>query len=302
MVISESCPICGGAAGKVKCVLRAKNVAVCDNCGGWYRLPRPSASDLKRIYTKEYYDSWSLNHNEQSVKSTKHATFSPILVRIEKGKLSEAGTNKGKILDVGAATGFLLDVATERGWDPYAIELNPYSAGVLREKFGAKRVFEGELADYPGRSEFFDVITMTDVLEHVLDIHTTLKRAAGLLKEGGVLCMTTPRIDSFSRFLLGKKWLHFKEEHLQYFSRRGMVEVLREAGFEQIQISAHYKYLTIAYLHQQLQAFPHPLLTRIITLIHSILPNSLCICPMRFRCGEMLIIGRLSRRKRGQLV
>lgn len=293
--------MCGGTAGKVKSVVRAKDCAICNDCGGWYRVPRPSIPELKGIYTKEYYNSWGLNDNDESVKSTKRATFGPILNRIER-MLSKEETIKRRILDVGAATGVLLEVAAERGWEPYAVELNPYSAGVLREKFGSEHVFEGELTGYCEQADFFDIITMTDVLEHVVDIQATLQSTAGLLKEGGILCVTTPRIDCFSRALLGRQWLHFKEEHIQYFSRRGIVEVLTGAGFDRIEVFGHYKYLTIAYLHQQLQAFRHPLLTRIITLIHSILPNSLCICPMRFRCGEMLIIGRLSRRKRGQLV
>jgi 2-polyprenyl-3-methyl-5-hydroxy-6-metoxy-1,4-benzoquinol methylase len=295
MTDDESCPMCGGRPGKFRRVVRAGAVAICDGCGGWYRTPRPTASDLKDTYTEKYYDSWGLTDNPESVRLTKDATFSPILDQLE--TMTAEHDEKRRILDVGAATGLLLDFAAERGWEPYAVELNPYSAGILREKLGAERVFEGELADYPVSNGCFDVITMTDVIEHVLDVAGTLKVAASLLKEGGVLCITTPRIDSFSRGLLGKQWLHFKEEHIQYFSRRGIIDVLDEAGFEEIGVCGHYKHLTIAYIHQQLQAFPHWLLTPAIGLIHSIAPKRLRVRPMRFRCGEMLVVGRLAKRK-----
>lgn len=296
MTTGESCPMCGGKPGKFRRVVRAGAVAICDDCGGWYRTPRPAASDLEGIYTEEYYDSWGLNDNPKSVKLTKNATFSPILTQLE--AITPMDGNTGRILDVGAATGLLLEVAAGRGWEPYAVELNPYSAGVLREKFGTERVFEGELADYPVSDGFFDVITMTDVLEHVLDVAGTLKVAANLLKEGGVLCVTTPRVDSFSRMLLGRHWLHFKEEHVQYFSGKAIAMVLAEAGFDRIQIGGHYKYLTIAYVHQQLQSFPHWLLTPMTGFVNHIIPNSFRVHPLRFRCGEMLVIGRLAKRKR----
>ena len=109
--------------------------------------------------------------------------------------------------------------------------------------------------------------------------------------------MTTPRIDSFSRMLLGRQWLHFKEEHIQYFSRRGIIGVLEDAGFGEIRVCGHYKHLTIAYIHQQLQAFPHWLLTPAIGLIHGIIPKRLRVRPMRFRFGEMLVVGRLVHKK-----
>lgn len=296
MAVSESCPMCGGTGSKVGQVVRAGAVAVCDGCGGWYRTPRPSADELSGIYTEEYYKPWALSDNEENIRLTKCATFSRLLDRAER-ILADDRRHKGKILDVGAATGILLDVAAQRGWEPYAVELNPYSAGVLREKFGMERVFEGELADYPVSDGSFDVITMTDVLEHVLDVAGTLKVAAKLLKEGGVLCITTPQIDSFSRMLLGRHWLHFKEEHVQYFSGKAIVKVLTEAGFDRIQIRGHYKYLTIAYVHQQLQAFPHWLLTPMAAFVNRIIPNSFRDHPMRFRCGEMLVTGQLAKRK-----
>ena len=290
------CPICGQTAKKVRRVLRAGKVGVCENCRGWYRVPRPSASDLQSIYTKEYYDSWRLDENSESLKATKHATFTPLLNRITNA-LSADNAKTFKILDVGAATGMLLDVAARTGWEPHAIELNPYSAGVLREKFGSENVFEGELTDYPESGDSFDAITMTDVIEHVLDIHATLGKAATLLKDRGVLCLTTPRIDSFSRVVLGAQWLHFKEEHIQYFSRSGIVQTLEKAGFEDINVCGHYKYLSITYVHQQLQAFPHKLLTPVIAAMHKIMPKSLRNRPLRFRCGEMLVIARRVSRK-----
>jgi SAM-dependent methyltransferase len=285
--------MCGGKSRKRKSVIRAGTVAICNDCGGWYRTPRPVASDMDGIYTENYYDSWGLSENPESVELTKNATFAPILDQLE--TITAPYSKKGNLLDVGAATGTLLENAARRGWLPYAVELNPYSAGILRDKFGPQHVFEGALADYPATDTRFDVITMTDVLEHVFDIRKTLVTAASLLRDDGVLCITTPQIDSFSRILLGRQWLHFKEEHIQYFTARGITMALASAGFDRIQIRSHYKYLTLAYVHRQLQTFPHWLLTPTIAFTHSITPERFRIRPIRFRCGEMLVIGQASK-------
>jgi len=293
--ISDSCPICSGSAVKSCEVVRAKVVAMCGACGSWYRVPRPTAQDLAQIYDKDYYDSWGLDEDEDAAWISKRATFGPLLRRVKELLVTGDTGNGGKtrLLDVGAATGMLLRTAQELGWDVYATEVNHYSAGILRNRYGADRVFEGELTRCGFERDFFDVIMMTDVIEHVLDVPATLRKAADLLRSGGVLCITTPRIDTFSRFLMGSRWLHFKREHIQYFSRRGVEFSLREAGFSDTAVSGHRKYLTYDYVRRQLRAYRHRLAAPIITFAGRLLPHGLRCRPVGYRYGEMLVTARL---------
>lgn len=291
---SDSCPICCGAPSTLHHVVRAKDVAVCGQCGSWYRAPRPTKQDLAKIYDKDYYDSWGLDEDEDAAWISKKTTFSGLLCHIQ--KLLDSENDRGiQILDVGAATGMLLRAAQEFGWKFYATEVNNYSAGVLRERYGSERVFEGELTDCTFPKGFFDVITMTDVIEHVLDVPATLRKAADLLRAGGVLCITTPRIDALSRVLMGSHWLHFKQEHIQYFSRRGIEHSLREAGFSDTAVSGHRKYLTYDYVRRQLQTYRHWLLTPIVSFAGRLLPRGLRRRPVGYCCGEMLVTARVKR-------
>jgi len=295
--ISDLCPICGSAAAKSLQVVRAKEVAICGRCGSWYRVPRPTAQGLAKIYDKDYYDSWGLDEDEDAAWISKKATFSPLLCRIQ--KLSGTRDGRGmRLLDVGAATGMLLKTARELGWEVYATEVNHYSADILRQRYGADRVFEGELTECSFGQDFFDVITMTDVIEHVLDVPATLQAAADLLRAGGVLCITTPRIDALSRVLMGSHWLHFKQEHIQYFSRRGIEHSLSKAGFSDTAVSGHRKYLTYDYVRRQLQTYRHWLLTPTVSFAGQLLPHGLRRRAVRYRCGEMLVTARLMREKR----
>ncbi len=295
--ISDLCPICSSSAAKSRQVVRAGPVATCGQCGSWYRVPRPTPQDLAQIYDKDYYDSWGLDEDENTAWVSKRATFGPLLRRVKEWLATGDTQNVHKIrlLDVGAATGMLLRTARELGWEVYATEVNHYSADILRQRYGADRVFEGELTECSFGQDFFDVITMTDVIEHVLDVPATLQKAAGLLRTGGVLCITTPRIDTLSRVLMGSHWLHFKQEHIQYFSRRAIEHSLSEAGFCDMTISGHRKYLTHDYIWRQLQTYRHWLLTPIISFAGHLLPRCLRCRPVGYRFGEMLVMARLIR-------
>jgi len=287
----ETCPICFGITRKYRKVVRAGKVGVCCQCGSWYRMSRPNPEGLAKIYNEDYYNSWGILTNKISVRSTKTATFTPVLRRLE--NITHLPPNK-RLLDVGAATGILLEVAKEQGWAPYASEINPYSCKVLREKFGCNNVFEGQLTECDFPVGHFSAITMTDVIEHVLDVKGTLKAAANLLCAGGILCVTTPRIDSISHLLMRSQWFHFKEEHIQYFSRRAINKILEEAGFGEIKVSMHAKNLTFNYLHNQLREFPNRIFTPLISACHRILPESICNCNIKLYGGEMLVFARKS--------
>ena len=295
--ISDLCPVCGGAAAKSHQVVRAGMVAACGQCNSWYRVPRPTSQDLANIYNKGYYNSWGLDEGEDTTWISKRATFVSILHRVKEVLATrETGcSGNTRLLDVGAATGMLLRTAQELGWEVYAAEVNHYSTEILRNRYGAERIFEGELTQCNFGEKFFDLITMTDVIEHVLDVPSTLQRAADLLRAGGVLCITTPRIDTLSRVLMGSHWLHFKQEHIQYFSRCGVEGSLRKAGFSDTAVSGHRKYLTYDYVRRQLQTYRHWLLTPIVSFAGCFLPHWLRRRPIGYHCGEMLVMARLLR-------
>lgn len=284
----DGCPVCRGPAAGSRTVVRAGAVATCGRCGTWFRVPRPTLEELLRIYNQDYYKPWGMGEDASVARATKLATFEPLLIALD----GLVGTDRPRsILDVGAATGLLLELAESRGWTPFALELNPYSAGVLRERYGAERVFEGELTARPFEPARFDAITMTDLIEHVLDVRGTLRAAAELLRPGGVLCITTPRIDSLSRWSMGATWLHFKEEHIQYFTAGALRAAMERNGFTQVHIAPYSKRLTLDYVHHQLQVYPHRWLTPLVTGVRRVLPAAVRRRPVGYRCGEMVAFG-----------
>lgn len=290
------CPVCGDVPIRQHWVVRADAVAVCGTCGTWYRVPRPDRRDLATMYDRQYYDSWGIDQDEAIALSTKAATFLPMLRHLEVLPGSRRSGAVRRMLDVGAATGTLLLLARDRGYEPFAVELNPFAADLLRQRLGAEHVFEGELTACRFAPRSFDVITMTDLIEHVLDVGRTLSAAARLLRADGILSITTPRVDSLSHYLLGRNWLHFKREHIQYFTAHGLRWALHRAGFGQVRVSPHRKFLTYDYLSRQLQAYPHWALTPTVVGLGRLLPGTLRSTAVPYRCGEMLVTARSGRR------
>lgn len=106
---------------------------------------------------------------------------------------SELGEARGlRILDIGCGTGGMIPILSRfgrvTGIDP-AAEAIRYS----REKHGA--VAELLQVDFPRETppgEPYDLVTLFDVLEHLDDDAGALAKAAGLMKERGVLVLTVP--------------------------------------------------------------------------------------------------------------
>lgn len=259
----------------------------CNQCGVERISPQPSNETLAKIYGAHYYDAWGLHENEQVVADLKKRTFRYVL-----GKLGRKAAPGDKLLDLGAATGFLLEIAAERGYKPYAVEFSEFGANAIAKKFGPGSVFCGELPDakFPdaGKGDF-QVVTMCDYIEHVRDPKQTLTLARQWMAPGGSLAITTPDAGAPSRKLLGHGWTHYKIEHLFYFNKKNLEQLLLEVGFRSVRFYPLWKSLTLDYIGHQFEIYPHPALTQVARAMRFI-PAKLRATPLPFTTGELLAV------------
>jgi SAM-dependent methyltransferase len=216
----------------------------------------------------------------------KRGSFEPLL--------SKSGVAAGAlILDVGCATGSLLAAARDQGLKPYGIDRNPHAIERARQRVPTAALHVGVLDDDAFAGVAFDAIVMTDFLEHVRDPFHELGVARRRLAPGGVLAITTPRVDSLSRRVLRARWPQYREEHLTYFSRAGLHHLLARAGFSVRRSQMTWKAVTLSYLHGQAQTYPDRVLTPLTGAAYRLLP------PLRDRIfrvafGEMTVISTSS--------
>lgn len=196
----------------------------------------------------------------------------------------------GRLLDVGCATGYLLDVAGRRGFEPYGIEVSPFAVDVARERLPAARIHCGTLDDHPFPDQHFDAIALCDVLEHEADPVAALRTVERLLKEGGVVVVTTPDLDSVSRRLMGTRWTHYKLEHLFYLRRRTMAQLAAAAGLALVAQGAARKALTLDYVQHQFATYPHWLLSPLVASLHRVTTPTWRAGAFHVTAGEMEVI------------
>lgn len=278
-----NCPICQSKSLE-NLFFKKLSVYKCLNCGTEFIWPQPSLNELNGIYQKEYYKSWGFESDNNVVASLKKTSAFKYLEIIKKYK------ENGKFLDIGCAFGFFLEIADKNGYDTYGVELSPYSSKIAKDKFGTK-IFNGQLEEAKFPNQYFDIISMIDLLEHISEPLNFMKEVKRILKSDGIIVIITPNTSSFSRKLLGSKnWFHYKLEHLFYFNKKSLSFLMEKLNFEVIDSRRAVKAMNLDYLQHQFCVFKNLFFTPLINLFCKILPLSLRRLNFYISGGEMLII------------
>jgi len=212
-------------------------VLKCENCSLVFVYPHPDYIELKEHYDRNYYSEWL---NEQRRKRIRMWGD-----RLKKLKKYRSG---GKLLDVGCGEGTFLKLARKGGWEISGTEMSSYASEYVSDTMGVD-VFCGQLPDAGYPDNYFDVVTMWHVLEHVTDPNNYLNEIYRILKSDGLLVMAVPNINNlvmqiaYKIFRRRKLKLFSKDEkevHLYHFSPVTIKAYLEKAGFDCLRISPDY--------------------------------------------------------------
>ncbi len=141
--------------------------------------------------------------------------------------------DSGRLLDIGCGDGLFLVAAKERGWAAYGSEFG--EGPRQRAMAHGLDVRDAPFPATPTELGSFDVVTATEVIEHVPDPRAEVDRIRTLLRPGGCLYMTTPNFDSLSRRLIGARWRIIDyPEHINLFTPRTLDRLLVSAGLTQL--------------------------------------------------------------------
>ena len=234
-----SCPACGSYAKKPW--LRKEvagvtfNLDKCCACGTGYVNPQPPAESLKSIYACIGHGSKSLTSLEEVMAAEVEFPNSTVdaqrMVSYAKKLLGPLKDGQAKALDIGAGYGFFSRAALAQGFQVTAV--NPASA--------ENRIFQqlNGFAPFPlffeevdfGR-ERFDLVILSQVLEHLLDPFQVLVKVRNLLKPEGVIALAVPNVDAILiKILKSRSSFLGLPGHIIHFSRQGLSAILQRAGF-----------------------------------------------------------------------
>jgi len=134
----------------------------------------------------------------------------------------------GKFLDIGCGTGSILEGINDE-WDKHGIEVSKYATNIAQQ-YG--NVFLGELHEAKYPDEFFDVVFLFHVIEHLKSPLDLLIEARRVLKSGGWLIVGTPDFDSACARRFGEKFrLLHDSTHISLFSNDSLHRMLSDHGF-----------------------------------------------------------------------
>lgn len=227
----KNCPIC--ASIDTREVFHKEKFIYwrCLSCDVVFVANPPPASEIHAYYSEGYYEAATLGTDDrQGYPSYMLAQESLTKSFVNKLELVRFRVPSGRLLDAGAAYGTFLRLASS-SYDCVGLEVSQYAASVAQNKFDVDVKVGSIEHSSPFSDEYFDVIVMWDIIEHLINPIAALKEAFRILKPGGYIFVSTDDANNWLPRLLGSHWWAFGAPlHLCHFSKRGMEIAFERAG------------------------------------------------------------------------
>jgi len=172
----------------------------CTSCNILFQYPFPKKEDFDIIYKDNYYAHVENEKIPFSMKILDFLFKHPLIANIVKPFVVKIYPyfdiikDSKKILDIGCGKGTFLNMLRKHNKETYGIEPD-INANKILEKNGHIAI-EGDILSSNFNDNFFDVITLFQVFEHIETPSAFLQETSRILKPGGYLIIGTPNIDS----------------------------------------------------------------------------------------------------------
>jgi ubiquinone/menaquinone biosynthesis C-methylase UbiE len=182
----------------------------CSNCGLIFVGTKLDDAELGEAYasldTNAYYAETTHELNRKMARSV--------------ADLQQLVSKESSILDIGTGDGTFLKMLLESGFCQVSGHEIPGSTVKKVDPSSCKMYYDFDYSHIPDNS--FDVVTLLDVAEHVLDIQHLFNACYRVLKPDGFIYIHTPcvsRMDTIMHSFLGLRGLPSKIAHVWQRSR-----------------------------------------------------------------------------------
>lgn len=209
--------------------------------GEEFDLVKPSSSEILKTEPVpedlgKYYESKEYISHTDSSKNLQDKLYQWVknFMLLQKLKWISEFKEAGSILDIGAGTGDFLETAKLKSWDVHGVEPN---ASARKKAFEKNIALKSEISEIS--SNYFDVISMWHVLEHVKNPKEYIETLKARLNENGILVVAVPNYKSYDAEHYKNFWAAYDvPRHLWHFSRKGIEELFSSSGFSLIKTKA----------------------------------------------------------------
>lgn len=199
--VLDSCPICSST--KIEFFVNAYQFDIysCMDCGLLFCNPYPTKEQIHA-----YYNSEMKSFENEFFRDSFEKRINIFLPRIE---LIQKYKTHGKLLDVGSAIGIFIEALHRAScsFDLSCCDMSEEACRELGERYSDVKILNQDYLDMDVENQF-DVITLWDTIEHIVDSKAMLQKTHNLLKDDGIFVFSTPNTDSF-------EWICAREKHVQ---------------------------------------------------------------------------------------
>jgi len=240
---ATSCLACGGSLDTVHedvfdtrfGIDAAFEIARCSGCRLEQTLPRPAPAALTAYYAEHY----NFGGERGTAYTGARARFlSSRLYRwwlaLDGDVSFHARRGTGRLLDIGCNEGRGLPLYAANGFTAVeGLETNSNAAAVARAR--GFTVHGEELEDFRPEQPY-DVVVLSNVLEHAFDPADMLRHVHRILKPGGELWVSCPNAASWQRRLFGRYWVNWHVPfHIVHFTDATLDRMLAVGGFTSLE-------------------------------------------------------------------
>jgi SAM-dependent methyltransferase len=193
-------------------------------------FPVPTPTELKTLYESHYNFGGErrtlyTNLREWLLSSLLYRLW----IRLDGDVSFHSRTGSGRLLDIGCNEGRGLKIYARNGFRVEGLEWNRTAAAVARE--AGFVVHTSDISDL-GAQPIYDVVVLSNVLEHLPDPRQMLGDIYGKLNSGGQVWISCPNSRSWLRNVFGSRWINWHVPfHITHFSAETLENLLRQTGF-----------------------------------------------------------------------
>ena len=214
------------------------SVVKCGRCQLAYTAPQLREEEVIRYYPSEYtpYNLSAGLRNNPIGALLRRILMSPYWLRFGNPDWSELPFGQSDLLEIGCGSGMRLQEMSKQGWKCVGIDISPVAVERARKNAPEANVLNSTLADL-STQKCFDMIVVSQVLEHLPDPAESLQKCFKLLSSGGKLFIGIPNFGSYEAKLFGKYWIGLDiPRHMVHFSEPVVRRLLEDCGFSIVTI------------------------------------------------------------------
>lgn len=217
-------------------------IVKCKRCGLIFRVDMPQYDE-----EIERYRELPIDYEEQKrVNFARVKLYRKYLKKILKLFRISKSNSDILMLDIGCGCGFFIEIATkEFGIKTYGLEISQSALKLAKEQLrDSTLIFDKPLRKIKFEGKFFDIVTLWDVLDHMVTPFEECKEIFRILKDNGILLIRVRNaVFHIILYNLFRKLFPFFKfiknpmvVHLYSFKRSTIFKLLKAVGFKKVKI------------------------------------------------------------------